>query len=176
MPDHLQPSTKAELRATMQKDPSPADKPGYLYAFEIKGTVKFCLMHIKLINRPFLLTDPQTPEEMHIKVGREKTLNERTAYWKKHYSSFVLRFPKHVLDRRSGPNADSGDLVPFATRAERLVHIELQDLVQHFAYLDPEFPKAKKAPAYSADWGRGRSSCVMPSCALFRLTVFGTPC
>jgi len=38
-------------------------------------------------------------------------------------------------------------VVLFNKRLERLVYTGLEDLVQHAAYLDPDFPKAGKAAA-----------------------------
>lgn len=38
IPEHLQPDTKAALRLEMEKARSNHDVPGYIYAFEIRGS------------------------------------------------------------------------------------------------------------------------------------------
>ncbi|KAG8707999.1 hypothetical protein FRC09_001500, partial [Ceratobasidium sp. 395] len=47
IPEYLQPDTQAALRAEMEKPASLSDKPGYIYAYEIRN--------------------PNTPKEVHIK-------------------------------------------------------------------------------------------------------------
>jgi len=64
-------------------------------------------------------------------------------------------------------------MVPFYKRLERLVHIELADLVQHMAYLDPRYPKAGKAPAPCAK--KCKSPCIVPDCVFFSLCLLETP-
>jgi len=146
IPDHLQPATQATLQKEMQKELSSSDKPGYLYVCEIR--------------------DPKAPatREMLMKVGYEKNLTERTRYWTRHYSSCDLRFPLDVLNR------DETTMVPFRKRLERLVLIELADLVQHSAYLDPQYPKAGKAPAPCAK--KPKRSCIVRDCAVIHKEVF----
>jgi hypothetical protein len=139
--------------------------PMYLKS-EVNANYVFSSLHQSV--RP-LSTDPKAPatREMLMKVGREGTLDDRIKYWKRHYRSCVLRFPLDVLNR------DETMMVPFCKRLERLVHIELADLVQHSAYLDPQYPKAGKAPAPCAK--KPKRSCIVRDCAFFHHLFWRLP-
>jgi hypothetical protein len=95
-----------------------------------------------------------------MKVGREKTFGERTKYWAKHYGPGNTRLIFSGGDVRQATHAGRPRKVPHYKRLERLILVELHDLIQHQAYLHPEFPK--KPPPH-----RGKeptSQCLRASC------------
>ncbi|EIW85453.1 hypothetical protein CONPUDRAFT_47377 [Coniophora puteana RWD-64-598 SS2] len=127
IPKYLHPDTQAVLRAVMAKPKSGSDKDGYIYTYEIR--------------------DKHTPDVVHLKVGRATTLNQRLDQWQKQCSS------KEQVVRGWWPasaDGDEGSLLrglikagpagPLCHRLERLIHLELADLVVHTPYLDPHWP------------------------------------
>ncbi|KAG9083882.1 hypothetical protein FS749_005668 [Ceratobasidium sp. UAMH 11750] len=141
IPDYLQPDTQAALRAEMEKPASLADKPGYIYAYEIRN--------------------PNTPKEVHIKVGRAINLVKRLDEWGKQCVSreVILRgwWPGTVEDNDQDNNDSvngsvsllKGKIKPgepgkYCHRLERLIHLELSDVALNSAHLGAAFTKSGK--------------------------------
>lgn len=88
---------------------------------------------------------------IHLKVGRAVNLNKRIDQWGKQCGSKeqVLRgwWPGTVEDDGDGDGSlmkarvKAGEKGENCHRLERLVHLELADLVLHAPYLHKEFPK-----------------------------------
>jgi hypothetical protein len=142
IPDYLSSETQVALRLEMQKTVSPADKPGYIYTFQI--------------------IDPSTPSLVHLKVGRTSNVSRRINQWGKQCGSReqILRgFWPGTVDQDVDADADGVDLVkgriragaagPYVARLERLVHLELADLVANSPYLEAGWPKTS-TPSLSA--------------------------
>ncbi|QRV86156.1 hypothetical protein RhiJN_14174 [Ceratobasidium sp. AG-Ba] len=146
IPEYLQPETQASLRAEMEKPASLADKPGYIYAYEIRN--------------------PKTPKEVHIKVGRAINLVKRLDEWGKQCVSreVILRgwWPGTVEDNDQDNNnsvngsvsllkgrINPGEPGKYCHRLERLIHLELSDVALNNVHLTPEFSKSKKAKSKS---------------------------
>jgi hypothetical protein len=114
-----------------------------------------CLFHISSVEQndynPH--TDPRHPEHVDMKVGIEKTLHKRTeGVWKGHYGREYIR---HILPNRMDRHERKCSMliggrkpekVPFYRRVERLIHLELIDLVENKAYLLPDFPRRRPRP------------------------------
>lgn len=97
--------------------------------------------------------DSSTPDFVHLKVGRAVNLVKRLDQWDKQCGSKdkeqVLRgwWPGSV-DPEGTESGDSlmkgriiaGEKGAWCHRLERLIHIELADLVVFQPYLNPEFP------------------------------------
>ena|ERR1700722_15710338 len=103
-----------------------------------------------------------------MKVGREKTLDERSdKYWTKHYRSgkidvrLVLTGRDITYGRREGETATR---VPYYTRMEKLFLTELNDLTQHRAYLAPNFPNVKRPHHRGA---AAKKPCFVSGCTKF---------
>jgi hypothetical protein len=147
IPPYLQQDTQAALRAEMEKPRSIADVPGWIYTFEIRGTVSaksagdLSTLHL----------DPSTPSQVKLKVGRAVNIPRRIDQWGKQCGS------KEQILRGYWPEPKSGDVrlmkgvalpdpaerSPSCHRLERLVHLELADLSVNAAYLLPGFPQVK---------------------------------
>ncbi|TDL27628.1 hypothetical protein BD410DRAFT_782758 [Rickenella mellea] len=120
---YLKSETQAALRTEMGKARSDADEDGYIYAFEI--------------------LDPSRPDFFDIKVGRTNNLTKRIDRWGKQCGSkeTILRGYWPV---REGEQMSSlmkglikpGPPGPNCHRLERLIHLELADLVLHTPYLN----------------------------------------
>jgi len=129
IPSYLDDETRVNLRTEMEKPVSASDKPGYIYAYEIRN--------------------PKTPKEVHIKVGRAVNLVKRLDQWSKQCGSkeVILRgwWPGRVVDNEdTGPSLlrgriEAGEKGKHCHRLERLIHLELSDLVVNKAYQRPEF-------------------------------------
>ncbi|KAG9086735.1 hypothetical protein FRC07_012996 [Ceratobasidium sp. 392] len=147
IPEYLQPDTQAALRAEMEKPASTADKPGYIYAYEIRN--------------------PKTPKEVHIKVGRAINLVKRLDEWSKQCVSreVILRgwWPGTVEDNDQDNNDSvngsvsllKGRIKPgepgkYCHRLERLIHLELSDVTLNGVHLTPAFTKKAKAKPTAA--------------------------
>ncbi|KLO10662.1 hypothetical protein SCHPADRAFT_832220 [Schizopora paradoxa] len=118
IPENLQPDTKAALRVEMEKARSASDVEGYIYAFEIR--------------------DPDAPDVFHIKVGRAVNLTKRIDQWSKQCGSKeqTLRgwWPGLVDPSETSllkGRVVAGEKGANCHRLERLIHIELADLVLH---------------------------------------------
>ncbi|KAI0350219.1 hypothetical protein OH77DRAFT_1413411 [Trametes cingulata] len=159
IPDYLQESTRRALREEMQKDVSPADEPGYIYAFQID--------------------DDANPHLFHIKVGRAVKLTKRLAEWDKqcqskqtHLRGFWPMSKDAAANGMMRGRVQVGEPGPYCHRVERLVHLELADLALNAPYLEPGFPNVK------ADFGNGsrraaRRPC--PDCGVMHKEIFTFP-
>lgn len=112
-------------------------------------------------------TGAHGPSEILIKVGRETRLNNRVNYWSKHYDSAIRPFFHSSEARATGDTSTTREelqkvgMVSVYKRLERLIQIELEDLVQHAAYHDPAFPKVEPPlPRLN----RGTMPCLMADC------------
>ena len=95
-------------------------------------------------------TDPKTPKSVHLKVGRAVNLVKRIDQWGKQCGSKeqVLRgwWPGTVVDEDLSTDASlmkgrvkAGEKGKWCHRLERLVHLELSDLVVSEVYLESGF-------------------------------------
>ncbi|CAE6418512.1 unnamed protein product [Rhizoctonia solani] len=147
IPSYLQPDTQAALRAEMEKPASSSDKDGYIYAYEIRN--------------------PNTPDEVHIKVGRAVNLVKRLDEWSKQCVSreVIIRgwWPGTIEDNDQDDSANSvsllkgrinpGEKGKYCHRLERLIHLELSDVALNSTHLTPEFNKkaSTKKPKAETD-------------------------
>jgi len=126
IPEYLQTATQNALRVEMQKARAASDMEGYIYAFEI--------------------LDPADKKTVRLKVGRATNLNRRMDQWSKQCGSKeqILRgFWPGGMDKDGVPMkglVQAGPKGPWCHRVERLVHIELADLVEHTPYLEDGYP------------------------------------
>ncbi|KAI9456462.1 hypothetical protein F5148DRAFT_984426 [Russula earlei] len=126
IPGYLRMATQNSLRVEMQKARTPSDVEGYIYAFEI--------------------LDPSDEKTIHLKVGRATNLNRRMDQWGKQCGSKeqILRgFWPGGMDKGGVPMkglVQPGPKGPWCHRVERLVHIELADLVEYTPYLEDGYP------------------------------------
>jgi len=110
----------------MQKARAASDVEGYIYTFEI--------------------LDHTNEKTIHLKVGRATNLNRRMDQWGKQCGSKeqILRgFWPGGMDKSGVPMkglVQAGPKGPWCHRVERLVHIELADLVEHAPYLERGYP------------------------------------
>ncbi|OBZ75630.1 hypothetical protein A0H81_04824 [Grifola frondosa] len=132
IPEYLQPETQLLLRTEMDKARSDFDVNGYIYTFEIR--------------------DPNTPTEIHLKVGRTVSLVKRLDEWDKQCGSKeqILRgFWPGTIEAEKGSlmkgRVRAGEPGRWCHRVERLVHLELTDLALNVPYLDPRFPNINAA-------------------------------
>lgn len=140
----------------MTKAPSAADVSGFIYTFEIRGELRPGVSNNEiLISR----ADESDPDNIHLKVGRAVNLTKRLDQWDKQCGTkqreHIIRgwWPGTVDD--SGDAVTSGGLLKgkviagekgaYCHRLERLIHLELGDLVLSQQYLDPQFPKIDAA-------------------------------
>ncbi|KAI8999026.1 hypothetical protein BD414DRAFT_408075 [Trametes punicea] len=160
IPEYLQESTKTVLREEMQKEVSPADESGYIYAYEID--------------------DGANPNVVHIKVGRAVKLTKRLAEWDKQCQSkqtHLLGF--WPMSRDAAQNGmmrgrvQVGEPGPWCHRVERLVHLELADLALNAPYVDPQFPNTKSGAGDSNRRMPARRPC--PDCGAMHREIFTFP-
>lgn len=91
-------------------------------------------------------TDSTDKKTIHLKVGRATNLNRRMDQWGKQCGSKeqILRgFWPGGMDKAGVPMkglVQAGPKGPWCHRVERLVHIELSDLVEHTPYLEDGYP------------------------------------
>jgi hypothetical protein len=137
----------------MEKDLSPADEPGYIYTFEIRG-LSFQILKLLFKFMSSLLTlvsDPQCPGFIQLKVGHTVNLVKRLDQWDKQCRSkmqIVRGWWPDTVEDDSNNDGTKGTLLkgnikpgkpgPLCHRVERLVHMELADLVVHAPYLNPK--------------------------------------
>lgn len=132
IPKYLDPDTQTILRAEMEKPISTADVPGYIYCYELRDTAH--------------------EEIVHLKVGRAVNLVKRIDEWTKSCESKepILRgwYP--------GPDTEEAGRVSMMKgvvtngrkganchRLERLIHLELADLVINKPYLIDGFSQGQ---------------------------------
>lgn len=164
IPQYLQRDTQLALRVEMEKAASPADVPGYIYTYEIR--------------------DKKQPSVIQLKVGRAVNLVKRLDQWDKQCGS-KMQIPRGWWPH-SDDNGTSGSLLkgsikagepgPLCHRVERLVHIELADLVVYTPYLDPKFPKVDNSDLPSSAVGSstlGKTAMKpCPDCAVIHREIF----
>ncbi|KAI0637404.1 hypothetical protein C8Q77DRAFT_1050633 [Trametes polyzona] len=160
--DYLQESTKAVLREEMQKKPSAADEPGYIYAYEID--------------------DDNNPDVVHIKVGRAVKLTKRLAEWDKqcqskqtHLRGFWPMSADAAANGMMRGRVQVGDPGPYCHRVERLVHLELADIALNAPYLDPEFPNLSGDSAGGGAGRRAPARGPCPDCGAVHKEIFTLP-
>ncbi|KAF9244259.1 hypothetical protein BU15DRAFT_42400 [Melanogaster broomeanus] len=170
IPKYLQADTQTRLRLQMEKLPTSADEPGYIYAFEIR--------------------DSKRPNVIQIKVGRASVLNKRLHQWSKACGSQeqILRgwWPRTVESDDPDASLVTGNIEPgrsglFSHHVERLVHLELADLSVHAPYLEPGWPHLDKSDESPSAASIASASCLkkVPSkpctgCKPFSYNVCGT--
>ncbi|KAF7305066.1 hypothetical protein MKEN_01221600 [Mycena kentingensis (nom. inval.)] len=162
IPSYLSPETQVALRVEMEKVRSPKDVEGYIYTFEIR--------------------DPNSPQ-IRLKTGRTTHLARRLDQWSKQCSSkeLVLRgWHPGGVDPDSGLPAtslmkgrvDAGHKGAACHKLERLIHLELADLVAEGQYLKAGWtcfkigdkPGTKAAPIdVDAGTGTGTGTGASPS-------------
>ncbi|EKM55964.1 uncharacterized protein PHACADRAFT_256946 [Phanerochaete carnosa HHB-10118-sp] len=137
IPLYLQDDTRAALRFEMNKPASASDRDGYIYTFEIRDTAN--------------------PDSVHLKVGRTVNLVKRINEWSKQCESKeqVLRgyWPGDGTDDASNlmkGRVKVGDPGKYCYRLERLIHLELADLIVNRPYLLSGYPKLTEAPERNA--------------------------
>ncbi|KAJ8592616.1 hypothetical protein M405DRAFT_732918 [Rhizopogon salebrosus TDB-379] len=171
IPQYLQRDTQLALRVEMEKAASPADVPGYIYTYEIR--------------------DPKRPSVIQLKIGRTVNLVKRLDQWDKQCGSkmqIVRGWWPDIMDDSDddGTNGSllkgsikAGEPGPLCHRVERLVHIELADLVVHTPYLDPGFPKVDNSDPPSSAVGSSTSKKTAmepcPDCGTIHREIFAFP-
>lgn len=136
IPQYLQAETRVSLRVEMEKSRSPSDVEGYIYTFEIR--------------------EPSQDKTIKLKVGRAVNLVKRIDQWGKQCGSKeqILRgfYPGVVEPDEDGGEGSlmkgrvrAGEKAAWCHRLERLIHLELADLVATCVYLDPEWPKVESS-------------------------------
>jgi len=156
IPEYLQPATKNSLRAEMQKARAASDVEGYIYTFEI--------------------LDPTNKKIIHLKVGRATNLNRRMDQWGKQCGSKeqILRgFWPGGMDKSGVPMkglVQAGPKGPWCHRVERLVHIELADLVEHAPYLERGYPNVSANTEVKKGGKRDLKRC--PDCNTKHQEIF----
>jgi len=130
IPSYLHPDTQVSLRVAMEKPRTHSDVPGYIYTFEIR--------------------EPEQTDTIKLKVGRAVNLVKRIDQWGKQCGSKeqVLRgfYPGSVEPDDASlmkGRVIAGEQGPWCHRLERLIHLELADLVSSRIYLDPKWPNVK---------------------------------
>ncbi|KAL5511914.1 hypothetical protein ACEPAH_5132 [Sanghuangporus vaninii] len=128
IPRYLQWKTQQALRREMTKPVSDSDEYGYVYAYLIEDDVM-----------PFIL---------RIKIGRTVDVQARLNTWKRVCGKTNLKligwYPGNIEDENLGTNLsrknrfEPGERGKYCHRLERLVHIELADLVMHTPYLNAD--------------------------------------
>ena len=102
------------------------------------------LFHLICVN--LSRADPTDKKTIHLKVGRATNLNRRMDQWSKQCGSKeqILRgFWPGGMDKGGVPMkglVQAGPKGPWCHRVERLVHIELTDLVERTPYLEDGYP------------------------------------
>ncbi|TFK76560.1 hypothetical protein BDN72DRAFT_885262 [Pluteus cervinus] len=127
IPEYLSQSAQVALRVEMEKARTPSDVPGYIYTFEIR--------------------EPGS-KTIKLKVGRAVNLVKRIDQWGKQCGSKepILRgfYPGSVEDDGGSlmkGRVIAGEKAAWCHRLERLIHMELTDLVETDVYLHAAWPK-----------------------------------
>jgi hypothetical protein len=158
IPAYLSEQTRVALRLEMHRAPSAADKPGYLYTFQIM--------------------DAAVPPRVHLKVGRTSNVGRRINQWGKQCGSHeqILRgfWPGTVDADADGGDGDGVDLIKgrikagtpgsFAAKLERLVHLELADLVAHAPYQETGWPDELARPMSPSGTPKKGTKLVRTTC------------
>ena len=131
---------------------SASDAEGYIYCFEIRRTCTR-VAHRSLLIQP---AEPKDKNVVHLKVGRTNKVTRRLDEWNKQCPEEVV--PRGVWPAPAGDGAamllgtiQPGRTTPYANRLERLIHLELADLVAYMPYLpaseqsDEPQPKARRS-------------------------------
>ncbi|KAG2075881.1 hypothetical protein BDR04DRAFT_1090645 [Suillus decipiens] len=170
IPQYLQRDTQLALRVEMEKAASTSDVPGYIYTYEIR--------------------DPKRPGVIQLKVGRAVNLTKRLDQWGKQCGSkvpIVRGWWPGTVEDESDDDGTNGSLLtgniragqpgPLCHRVERLVHIELADLVVHTPYLDPKFPKVDKSDISPSTSGSPKKATMKPclDCGAIHREIFAFP-
>jgi len=159
VPAYLQPATQLEMRKILLPECLDRDTNlGCIYAIEIQSE-GICL-HILLNLTRFI---DLACKEIQIKVGVAAGSN-RGKYWDNHYRGISMRY--------IFPRDNAGASVQCYKWAKQLIDLELGDLAQHGAYLDPKFPHEESPPATKA---RKKSQCLVPNCESIIKLSLGTP-
>lgn len=158
IPDYLSQYTRNALKVEMERATSKGEEPGYIYTFQIEG--------LNFTNSTFSIAeltihiDSSTPGVAHLKVGRTVNLTQRIHQWARQCGSRpqTLRGYWPGTVQAAGPDEDDevttllrGHVDAKAAgkgshRLERLIHLELADLVDNAQYLDANWPKAPSTP------------------------------
>ena len=157
IPNYLSEETKVALRVEMEKPPSGKDVDGYIYCFEILSESPSLGVVSNSTGSPS--TDDATPKHVHLKVGRTNNLPKRITEWSKqcgtHEQTFRGSWPELPASQSFLPGKLQAKVKgPNSHRLERLIHLELADLVTNTPYLLPGFPK-KVAPPTPSGSGSG---------------------
>ena len=146
IPEYLGQATQVALRSEMQKARAPSDSEGYIYVFEILGMPSSFRLLPLTESAMWPPIDPTDKKFIHLKVGRATNLNRRMDQWGKQCGSKeqILRgFWPGGMDKDGVPMKGlvlAGPKGPWCHRLERLVHIELADLVTSTPYLEDGYP------------------------------------
>ncbi|KAG9125415.1 hypothetical protein FRC07_007690 [Ceratobasidium sp. 392] len=144
IPQDLSQATRTALMSKLTSPPSDNEYPGYVYAFEI--------------------IDPDTPHEVHFKVGFSNNIARRLGEWRRQCPSKKIIYracwPPNLGDDSYVRNVSSqlvgaiqpGKPTKYPKLIERLVHIELQDVEANSLHLPPKFRGQSKV--------RMRARCV----------------
>lgn len=149
IPEYLHPDTQLALRAEMEKTPSSADVPGYIYTFEIRGI--FSVLGQFVVGANVSLVDQTNQALICFKVGRAVNLNKRLDQWDKQCGSKVqIVRGWWPTTRSNSDDGTHGSLLknhitpgqpgPLCHRVERLIHLELADLAHYAPYLQTGWP------------------------------------
>ncbi|KDQ12363.1 hypothetical protein BOTBODRAFT_113261 [Botryobasidium botryosum FD-172 SS1] len=158
IPEYLTPETKAALRVEMEKPASAKDEPGYIYTYEIRTS----------------MGSSESPQQVHLKVGRAINLVKRIDEWSKQCGSkeVILRgwWPGTIEEDTSliKGKVKAGEKGKYCHRLERLVHLELADLSLNGQYLTPAFfgnmPSSPTSDGPSAPKSPSKAKLVRESC------------
>ena len=124
--------------------------------------------------------DINHPDSVHLKVGRTVNLVKRIDQWSKQCESKeqVLRGfwpgngstdPSNLMKGRVKPGSPG----KYCYRLERLIHLELADLVQNKPYLLPGFPNIDTPPDRNTSTVEKRKCPDCEYTALHRRYLFG---
>ncbi|KAG2752066.1 hypothetical protein P692DRAFT_20830268 [Suillus brevipes Sb2] len=167
---YLQRDTQLALRVEMEKATSTSDVPGYIYTYEIR--------------------DPKRPDVIQLKVGRAVNLTKRLDQWGKQCGSkvpIVRGWWPGTVEDESDDDGTNGSLLtgnikagqpgPLCHRVERLVHIELADLVVHTPYLDSKFPNVDNSDTSPSTSGSPKKAAMKPcfDCGAMHREIFAFP-
>ncbi|KAF9534088.1 hypothetical protein CPB83DRAFT_748294, partial [Crepidotus variabilis] len=130
IPKYLRGETRKRLQQEMIKPSSRSDSPGYIYVLELA---------------------PDDTNFVKFKVGRSNDVGRRLREWRRQCPSTipVLKgfFPGDLSEDGFSSMAKltmPGPSGPLCHRLERLIHIELTDLVSNPAYLDQSWPQVDR--------------------------------